>query len=81
MDEIAAFAGVMVIFVIVVVLVFAAIVIIPQWRIFQRAGYSGALALLMVLPLVNLIVLLWFAFADWPALKAAQAETPRRFGR
>jgi hypothetical protein len=80
-DGIAAFAGIILVVGIVVGLVLAAIVIIPQWRIFQRAGYSGALALLMVLPLVNLIVLLWFAFADWPALKAAQAEAPRRFGR
>jgi hypothetical protein len=62
----------------------AALVIFPHWRIFQRAGYSGALALLMVLPLVNLIVLLWFAFAEWPALQARAAETAlpeRRFGR
>lgn len=64
--------------------VVAAVVIIPHWRIFQRAGYSGALGLLMILPLVNLIVLLWFAFADWPVLqaRAEQEATPeRRFGR
>lgn len=50
----------------------AALVIFPHWKIFSRAGYSGALSLLLFVPLVNLIVLLWFAFSDWPALRGRQ---------
>jgi hypothetical protein len=77
--------GGIILFVLFAMLVVMVIVIIPQWRIFQRAGYSGALALLMFIPLVNLIVLIWFAFSDWPALRAAVAphapEPERRFGR
>lgn len=42
------------------------------WRIFSKAGYSGALSLLMLVPLANIILFIWFAFADWPALKGAQ---------
>ncbi|HMP17524.1 MAG TPA: hypothetical protein PKD72_10905 [Gemmatales bacterium] len=34
--------------------------------IFQKAGYSGWLGLLMVMPLVNLAILAWFASATWP---------------
>jgi hypothetical protein len=34
--------------------------------IFRKAGYSGWLGLLMVVPLVNLATLLWFATATWP---------------
>jgi hypothetical protein len=34
--------------------------------IFRKAGYSGWLGLLMVVPLVNLAVLLWFATTTWP---------------
>jgi integral membrane sensor domain MASE1 len=34
--------------------------------IFRKAGYSGWLGLLMVVPLVNLVTLLWFAATTWP---------------
>ena len=35
--------------------------------IFRKAGYSPWLGLVMLVPMVNLVVLLWFAFTpDWP---------------
>src|SRR4051794_5692088 len=34
--------------------------------IFRKAGYSGWLGLLMLVPVVNLITLVWFAMAHWP---------------
>jgi uncharacterized membrane protein YhaH (DUF805 family) len=45
-------------------------VLIPQsivafWKIFSKAGFSGWLALLMIVPLVNLIVLCYVAFSRW----------------
>ena len=46
-------------------LIGAIIVIIPFWRICQRAGYSPWLSLLMALPLVNLIFLYVLAFSEW----------------
>ena len=36
------------------------------WQIFKKAGYSGALGLLMIVPIVNFILLLYLAFSDWP---------------
>jgi hypothetical protein len=39
--------------------------IIPFWRIFSRAGFPGVLAILMLIPLVNLIVLYYVAFSRW----------------
>jgi hypothetical protein len=41
------------------------------WRLLGRAGMTPALGLLMLVPLVNLGVALWFAFAEWPAEKEA----------
>ena len=38
------------------------------WKIFSKAGYSGALALLWIVPIANIILFIWFAFAKWPAL-------------
>ena len=47
-------------------LIYAAILIVPFWRIFPRAGWPSALSLLMVVPLVNLLLLWGLAFKRWP---------------
>ena len=47
------------------------LVIIPTWRIFVRAGFSGALSLLHFVPVVgSLVVMAILAFSDWPAGEA-----------
>jgi len=48
-----------------VILVFLPIFVIPYWKIFSKAGFAGALSLLMMVPLVNLIVLYIVAFSEW----------------
>jgi len=55
-----------------VMLLVCVFMIFCYWKIFSKAGYSGALSLLMLVPLVNLIVFVWFAFAQWPVLKGQQ---------
>ncbi len=40
--------------------------IIIYWRIFSKAGYSGALSLLMLVPVANIVVLCILAFGQWP---------------
>ena len=54
-------------------LVGAIVVIIPFWRLCQRAGYSPWLSLLMALPLVNLIFHYVLAFSNWPSQKGTVA--------
>jgi len=39
------------------------------WRIFRRAGFHGAMGLLMLIPAVNLILLPVLAFGPWPVEK------------
>jgi hypothetical protein len=47
-------------------LITTALVVIPMWRIFDRAGLAPALSLLaFVLPVIPWLIL---AFADWPRL-------------
>ena len=46
------------------VFAFVFVAIVPFWKIFSRLGFSGALSLLMVVPLVNVIVLFYVAFTD-----------------
>jgi len=50
-------------------LVVCAILIVPLWRVHQRAGLSPVLSFLIAIPLAGpLVVLLLLAFTDWPAL-------------
>ena len=49
-------------------LVMAAVVILPFWFIFSKAGHSKWLSLLMAVPLLNLIMLYFLAFSEWPSL-------------
>ena len=51
------------------------LLVIPTWRIFVRAGFSGALSLLHFVPVVGLLVILAIlAFSDWPAGEAPVAK-------
>lgn len=49
------------------ILLWAVVVIIPFWKISVKAGYSGWLSLLMVIPIANLVYLYFLAFSNWPA--------------
>ena len=51
-------------------LIFAAILIVPFWRICEKAGYPGIASLLVLVPVVNVAFLYWLAFSDWPSLRA-----------
>jgi hypothetical protein len=54
-------------FLFLVHLVVALVLIIPSWRILNRAGFSGALALIHLVPVIgSLIVMAILAFSDWP---------------
>lgn len=45
----------------------ALVLIIPTWRICVRAGFSGALSLLHLVPVVgSFIVMAVLAFSTWP---------------
>ena len=45
----------------------ALVLIIPTWRICTRAGFSGALSLFHLVPLIgSFIVMAMLAFSTWP---------------
>jgi len=43
--------------------------ILPFWRIFTKAGFPEEFSLLMFIPIANIIILFFLAFAEWPALQ------------
>lgn len=53
----------------IILAVVLAVVLYPWSKIFRKAGYTGWLCLLIIIPLVNLLTLWWFALAQWPVEK------------
>jgi uncharacterized membrane protein YhaH (DUF805 family) len=57
--------------ILIVHLLFALLLIVPTWRICVRAGFSGALSLFHLVPVIgSFIVMAVLAFSTWPAGEA-----------
>lgn len=57
-----------------------ALVLFIWGMIFKRAGYSFAMALLMFIPIVNMVWLLIFAFSKWPIQRELEAYRQMQAG-
>jgi len=49
---------------------YGVVIVVPFWMIFKKSGFPGALSLLMVVPMVNLIMLYILAFSRWKVVPA-----------
>src|SRR5450759_1327258 len=58
---------------VVFALIVIAGVVFAFWQLFRKAGYHGALSLLMLVPVVNVGMLLFLALSEWPARKELKA--------
>ena len=66
-EAIAAIGGIVALLVILLIgLVYTAVKAVICWKIFAKTGYSGALGLLMLLPIVDIIMAFVLAFGQWP---------------
>jgi hypothetical protein len=45
----------------------AVLFVIPVWKICTKAGYPGQLSLLGLVPIANIVLLYYLAFAEWPS--------------
>ena len=54
-----------------------ALLVVPTWRILQRAGFNGAWALLMLVPVVGLLVPWVASFLKWPSDREARTSTSK----
>ncbi|MCE5333604.1 MAG: hypothetical protein LLG06_03350 [Desulfobacteraceae bacterium] len=50
--------------------------LLPFWIIIRRTGLPGPLSLCLLVPVLNLIILYYVAFARWPAVEARKRFTP-----
>ena len=51
--------------------------LVCNWIIATKAGYSGVLSLLMLIPLVNAVVFFIFVFSKWPVQSEIEALRAR----
>ena len=58
-----------------VFLVATAIIIIPYWFIWKKAGFSPWFSLLMFIPGVNLIMVYVLAFSEWKVVPVNQVAS------
>jgi hypothetical protein len=63
----------MLLFFLFIMAVSVVLTIVIWWKIFSKAGWSGALGLLMLVPIVNFIMALYVAFATWPIQRELEA--------
>jgi branched-subunit amino acid transport protein AzlD len=58
----------------------AAIMIVPYWKIYSKTGQAGAMALLQLIPVVNIVMLYILAFSEWPIEREMKASRERQGG-
>lgn len=54
-----------------------ALLVVPTWRILQRAGFNGAWALLMLVPVLGILVLWFVSFLKWPTDREQRTRTSK----
>lgn len=52
-----------------IVLIYVGLVAWPLWRIVGKTGNHPALSLLLHIPVVNVALILFLAFSEWPVRK------------
>jgi Kef-type K+ transport system membrane component KefB len=69
-------APIMAVFIVIFALLFAVPVFLFKvflwWRVFSKAGHSGAFSLLILAPFGTIIMLCILAFSEWPKAKKLQ---------
>ena len=70
--SVSAFSGAAAVLVLVYVAI-AVLSIIAAVKVLTKAGYSGWWVLAMLVPIANVVVLLVFAFSEWPVVREVKA--------
>lgn len=73
-----AFGPIMAVFIILMVLVVAAIKVMIFCKIFSKTGYPWALGFLMMVPIADVIMAFVLAFGTWPIERQLQTLQQQR---
>ena len=74
----AVFGAFFIMFVILFALLITIIQIVAFCKIFSKAGFSWALGLLMFVPIANIVMFFFLAFADWPIQRELRSYKQQR---
>ncbi len=61
---------------IVMCLIVGIVAVVAFWRICARAGFPGWYGVGVVIPLVNVLLVLFLAFAEWPLERKMSGSGP-----
>ena len=50
------------------------ITVLPCWLICAKAGFPGWYGLAALIPVLNIVLLFFLGFADWPALRGTAGD-------
>lgn len=50
------------------------LMVVGAWKGLEKAGFSGAWSLLLLVPVVNLVMIWVFAFIRWPVEEGAAED-------
>jgi len=53
----------------VMFIIYGVIIVAPFYQLWKKSGHNGWIALLMLVPFVNFIMLYVLAFKKWPVLE------------
>ncbi len=62
--------------IIVMCLIVGIVAVIAFWRICAKAGFPGWYGVGAVIPLVNILLVLYLAFAEWPLERKLSGSQP-----
>jgi hypothetical protein len=57
-----------------VIIIWYFVIGLPFTKIYKKAGYSPWMAILMIVPMVNVFMLYFLAFSNWPSLNRSQTH-------
>jgi len=60
----------------IILLLFVAFWVYIWFRLVGKTGNNPWLGLLMVVPIANLVLLIWLAFSEWPIERRADTLPP-----
>jgi uncharacterized protein (DUF58 family) len=61
---------------IVMCLIVGIVAVVALWRIFAPAGFPGWYGVAVVIPMVNLLLVLFLAFTEWPLERELAGSRP-----
>ena len=50
--------------------------VVPLWQICKKAGFAPALAFLGLVPIANIVLMFFLAFAEWPSFSTSVPNEP-----